>query len=524
MGLKGTLLSLAAGASASAAVLIAGLTARLEDKGEGIRRALSLSGQGGEGSALPSRRRRPGFAEEKGVVLKPSRNLPVWPRPRPLGLPSALATLLPGQARRAILAVVTGLVFLLVARLAGAVGLLFPAAGALFAVAWWRKNQTAGARALKQRVALLARRLARSLASGANLHLALETAWEEEDDPGLRRALRELLESVRLLGALPEGVPLPARERGGLAGRAAGPPPFSLRRVLHSGEELARDPGSPLGVLVELLGLERELGPGLPRALESLAEGIEAELEAEAELSLATAEARASAMVVAVLPLLLVPVVRAVLPIRGEAHLGSLQGVAVFLGLSLDALGLLWVAGMVRWARAPLTKVGIGVSGAHPSALGWPFSRAGGDRPRQGVVLLWVAAGLVEAGVTPWKLVGHLAVFSGGSGLLGEAWARIRLGEELGRVREDVLKRSPRSPEAALFWAIRAGTGARVGAAGELRKQAASMVREATRAARERGKKVAVHLSFPLVFCFVPAFFLMVVVPVLVAGFSGVTW
>ena len=172
-----------------------------------------------------------------------------------------------------------------------------------------------------------------------------------------------------------------------------------------------------------------------------------------------------------------------------------------------------------RWARSRLAQVVASVLSTPARARRW--RRAEDAFARDVAVVVDLVAVGVAAGCTPYLSIGTAA-----------RWAPPNAGRELERVvREcnagigfDAALRAAglRAPGLrALTDALRTTTqlGSPVGPA--LARLAAELRADLRRRAEARARTVPVRLCFPLVGCILPAFALLTVVPVVIAGMHG---
>ncbi|MFA5786626.1 MAG: type II secretion system F family protein [Actinomycetota bacterium] len=101
-----------------------------------------------------------------------------------------------------------------------------------------------------------------------------------------------------------------------------------------------------------VLGVARRSGAPAARVLSALAEGASDRLRLRAEIAAETAQARASALVVAVLPVGLFAVEALIAPRQAALLVTTPLGwAALLVGMSLEAVGVLWVRRVLRRAE-----------------------------------------------------------------------------------------------------------------------------------------------------------------------------
>ncbi len=137
------------------------------------------------------------------------------------------------------------------------------------------------------------------------------------------------------------------------------------------------------------------------------------------------------------------------------------------------------------------------------------------------VDLLWLSVG---AGLTVPLALG--VVERHGVGRLADELARARRRSEMGQPLAETIEEIPRRlgdvvrPVTSLLaGSLRDGTPL----AGPLERVAADVRIARRRAAEERARRVSVRLLFPLVFCVLPAFALLTVVPLLAGALRGLS-
>lgn len=220
--------------------------------------------------------------------------------------------------------VVTGtaaaLVGLLVASLSGLVVAAGVAAGGPGLGLWLRRGRAAAS--LERGLPGALEELARALRAGTSLRLAI--AGAAATTPGrLGDALAEVARRAE------HGVPLPAALDGWVATTDA--------------------PGVRLAAAALTLGLEA--GGAHARAVDGVAATLRDNVQLSAELRAQSAQARASAVLITLAPLGFTGMAAVLQPSTGNFLLRTTPGLACLAaGLTLDALGAVWMARITRAA------------------------------------------------------------------------------------------------------------------------------------------------------------------------------
>ncbi|MGH8976279.1 MAG: type II secretion system F family protein, partial [Acidimicrobiia bacterium] len=250
-------------------------------------------------------------------------------------------------------------------------------------------------------------------------------------------------------------------------------------------------PGTPELAVAGALEVTQLAGGGVAGALEGLAAGLRDSLEGARELRAQAAQARVSAAVVGLAPLGVLG-----LSLLGDrrvaaALVGTAGGWACLLGgLGLEALAALWMRHILRRAAAVRAEVPL-------AADLLAMALSAGLTPH-------LALGVVARCAPPRVGVALAAPLSRGGRLVDALETDARDNPEL----EPVLR--------ILVACERFGAPAAPG----LRHLAGEGRARLRQEAMVRARRASVHLLFPLVFLVLPAFLVLTVAPVLLAGFT----